>query len=77
MCYVVCVHVCLYVMCVYVVVVFPLCVFVQTRNSHLHLSTAGHPGCLNGGSCHNGHCHCPYGFTGDRCEIRKCDYLTS
>ncbi len=31
--------------------------------------------CQNGGSCSNGFCTCPYGYSGDFCEIRATSYI--
>ena len=30
------------------------------------------PPCQNGGSCHNGHCLCPLGYHGARCQLAVC-----
>ena len=42
------------------------------------LVASGDPPCGNGGYCsYNNSCYCDYGFSGPRCEIRKCVFHTA
>ena len=42
---------------------FTSILYTSCKNSCAHLT------CFNGGSCSNGFCTCPYGYTGNSCEI--------